>query len=74
MENSQCFQRIEQKYVLHRQVYHRLRQQLEKRKTTCTMVGIRKPRFCGKWITCASFTASCALLPGLATPGLHWPA
>ena len=28
MENSQCFQRIEQKYVLHRQVYHRLRQQL----------------------------------------------
>lgn len=26
MENSQCFQRIEQKYVLHRQVYHRLRQ------------------------------------------------
>ncbi len=29
MENSQCFQRIEQKYVLHRQVYHRLRQQLE---------------------------------------------
>lgn len=31
MENSQCFQRIEQKYVLHRQVYHQLRQQLENR-------------------------------------------
>ena len=50
-----------------------------KRKTTCTMVGIRKPRFCGKWITCASFTASCALLPWIgyariALAGLEDPA